>query len=512
MVDCNGSRSHVHANKIRKFHVRVDEVSYDSVLFYNNNNCECADDNDTDTLNCQCANVYERDDDFSKLCVLESSNDDVENQVVTEPPPRSKIDPSALSHQSPRQRDELLNVLDQFPECFSETPGLCNLVEHEIPVTEEFRLKRLKAYRVPKNLKAEVNSQINTLLSRGFIKPSKSPMPSPVVCVLKGKDGKGGVRLAVNYQYLNKYTVPDVLPLPDIAQVIQKVGAYRYISLFDATSGYHQCSIRPQDQWLSAFVCDDGLYEWTRIPFRMRSSGSTFVRAVKEIIEPVKEFTEAYVDDMAIDSNSWSQHLECVKQFLSEIRASGITLNVQKCTFAKSDVKFVGHLIGSGRRRADPEKVSTVYALRAAETKKQLRQILGFFSFFRDYIPQFAEVARPLTDLTAKHVPNRIPWGESQQLTLDKLKELLVNATINPLYIVNMCKPFTIHVDASDYAAGGTLTQTMENGTEKPIAFASCKFNATLEKLDNYRKGSQCSLGSTEVRALDLRENCDRIH
>jgi len=153
----------------------------------------------------------------------------------------------------------------------------------------EFRPKQLKAYRVPENLKAEVNSQINTLLNRGFIKPSKSPMASPVVCVCKGKDGKGGVRLAVNCQYLNKYTVPDVLPLPDVSQVIQKVGAYRYISLFDATSGYHQCPIRPQDQWLSAFVCDDGLYEWTSVLFGMRSSGCTFVRAVKEIIEPVKK-------------------------------------------------------------------------------------------------------------------------------------------------------------------------------------------------------------------------------
>lgn len=249
-----------------------------------------------------------------------------------------------------------------------------------------------------------------------------------------------------------------------------------------AASGYHQCPKRAQDQWLSAFVCNDGLYEWTRVPFEMRSSGCTFVRAVREIIEPIKEFTEAYVDDMAVGSNSWSQHIECIKRFLSEIRASGLTLNIRKCTFAKGEVKFVGHLIGSGRRRADPEKVATVYALRNAETKKQLRQILGFFSFFRDYIPHFAEIARPLTELTAKRVPNKIPWGESQQLALDKLKELLVEATINPLCIVDMSKPFNIHVDASDYAAGTILTQTMEGQTEKPVAFISCKFKSNSKE------------------------------
>jgi hypothetical protein len=203
------------------------------------------------------------------------------------------------------------------------------------------------------------------------------------------------------------------------------------------------------------------------------------VRAMMKSLETIRDFTESYVDDMAVYSNTWSQHLEDLKKYLSEIRASGITLNIKKMSLAKGEVKFLGHLIGSGQRRADPDKVATIYALKPAETKKQLRQILGFFSFFRDYIPGFSEVSRPLTDLTSKRVPNRIPWGTEQQCALDKLKELLVSATINPLSIINMKRPFAIHVDASDYAAGGILTQTMEDGSEKPVAFASIKFNTT---------------------------------
>jgi hypothetical protein len=60
-------------------------------------------------------------------------------------------------------------------------------------------------------------------------------MASPVVCVVKGEDKKGGVSLTVNHQYLNRSTVPDVLPLPERSQILQKVGSARYISLFDAT-------------------------------------------------------------------------------------------------------------------------------------------------------------------------------------------------------------------------------------------------------------------------------------
>jgi len=54
------------------------------------------------------------------------------------------------------------------------------------------------------------------------------------------------------------------------------------------------------------------------------------------------------------------------------------------------EVKFVGHIIGSGQRRADPNKVSAVKGMKTPETKKQIRQILGFFSYFRDYIANFA--------------------------------------------------------------------------------------------------------------------------
>jgi len=61
------------------------------------------------------------------------------------------------------------------------------------------------------------------------------------------------------------------------------------------------------------------------------------------------------------------------------------------------EVKFVGHIIGSGQRRADPDKISAMQDMTTPIDKKQVRQVLGFFSFFRDYIFNFAHVAEPLT-------------------------------------------------------------------------------------------------------------------
>jgi len=115
----------------------------------------------------------------------------------------------------------------------------------------------------------------------------------------------------------------------------------------------------------------------------MRSSGCTFVTALKQILQPIREFTQSYVDDMAVHSDNWRDHLSHVERFLSVIKESGFTLGLNKCQFGKNEIKFVGHIIGSGKRRADPSKIATVNAIKEPETKKQVRQMLGFLCFLR---------------------------------------------------------------------------------------------------------------------------------
>jgi len=100
------------------------------------------------------------------------------------------------------------------------------------------------------------------------------------VRVLKGKDGKKGVRLCCYYCYLNKYTLGDAYPTPDISDVIHRVGKASYISSWDARAGYWQLITRPEDRWLTAFVTDFGMFEWLRMPFGLKCASNNFMRAV----------------------------------------------------------------------------------------------------------------------------------------------------------------------------------------------------------------------------------------
>ena len=110
-------------------------------------------------------------------------------------------------------------------------------------------------------------------------------MASPIVCVAK-RDG--GLRLAVDYRYLNKYTIGDAYPMR---------------STFGAKSGYWQIPVAPEDQWLTAFVTHNGLYEWVRMPFGLKNAGATFVRAVRSVLRPIESYADSYIDDMAVGSS-----------------------------------------------------------------------------------------------------------------------------------------------------------------------------------------------------------------
>jgi hypothetical protein len=498
IVELDGARHNLHANHLRRYNVRVEQVVYDSTAFGGaiNNALDipptviAASRAKTQTFNVStCAIIHDEDTDFGAVQTIGPPSSD-------EGKPSQKIDRKELAHLTERQQTQLLDLLDRYPEVFRGEPGLCKLVEHEIPVTSDFVPKRLRAYRIPERLKPEVERQIQDLLRQGFIRRSTSPMASPLVCVLKGPGGRDGVRLAVDFRYLNKYSISDAFPVPDIQEVIQKIGNARYISTFDANSGYWQIKIKESDQWKSAFVCGDELYEWTRTAFGMRSSGNTFCRAVELVLKPIKSIAASFVDDMAVYTvnPAWETHLKHLDQFLQTIMEAGITLKLKKCHFALPEAKFCGQLVGSGTRRADPEKLKAIQDLQVPENKRHVRQILGFFSYFRENIPNFAEIAKPLTDLTAKGIPNRIPWGDPEQGAFDALKAALTRATTERLAIINMQKPFQLLVDASDHTVSGALTQVDDLGIERPIAFISQKLNETQRRWATVEKEAFAAL------------------
>jgi len=111
---------------------------------------------------------------------------------------------------------------------------------------------------------------------------------------------------------------------------------------------------------------------------------------------------------MGVGFNVWCEHLGHIREFLEVMRKAAFTLNLTKCEFAKSEVKFVGRVVGSGTHHPDPQRLEGLARIEPPRTKKELRKILGVFGYYREYIPHYSEIAQPMTDLTSSKVPNML--------------------------------------------------------------------------------------------------------
>jgi len=133
------------------------------------------------------------------------------------------------------------------------------------------------------------------------------------VCILK--EGNRAVRLAVDCRYVNLHTRNNAYPIPDLASIFQRVGRANFISVADCKAGYWQLPVAEEDRWLTAFICNGGLFQFARVPFGMKCSGSSFVRAIEQIMRTIREFVASFVDDLAVYSNKWRQHLTHLDRF-----------------------------------------------------------------------------------------------------------------------------------------------------------------------------------------------------
>ncbi|GFR20273.1 fatty acid synthase [Trichonephila clavata] len=139
---------------------------------------------------------------------------------------------------------------------------------------------------------------------------------------------------------------------------------------------------------------------------------------------------------------------------LQSIRDAGLTLNHKKCRFGQRSLKILGHLVDKNGIRPDPGKVEAVLEFPTPQTVTQVRSFLGICSYYRRFVHNFADIARPLHELLKQDV--KFVWKEHQSAFI-RLKSLLTRYPV-----LGFFKPEAktlIHTDASGYGIGAILVQ-----------------------------------------------------
>jgi transposase InsO family protein len=366
--------------------------------------------------------------------------------------------------------NQLINDFGElFPDDLSELPPTRD-IDHEIKIFDNVTPPSQQPFRMSQPELAELKRQLELLLDKGFIRPSKSPYAAPVLFAKK-KDGT--LRMCVDYRALNKITIKNKYPIPRIDEMLDQLNGAKIFSKLDLKSGYHQVRIKDDDIEKTAFRTRYGSFEFVVLPFGLTNVPPTFMRLMNSIFHKyIDEFVIIYLDDILIYSKNEDEHLHHIKLVLQLLQHNHLYVNKAKCEFGVSEIEFVGHIVTSHGVKVDDNKVIAIKNWPIPRNPTSVRSFLGAAGFYRRFIPNFSEVAAPLTDLTKDNY--KFEWTNRQHTSFITLKEALITAPVLRLPDFNLT--FIVVTDASMVAVGGVLMQDDSDG-ERPIAFESKKLN-----------------------------------
>nr|GFA39067.1 reverse transcriptase domain-containing protein [Tanacetum cinerariifolium] len=198
--------------------------------------------------------------------------------------------------------------------------------------------------------------------------------------------------------------------------------------------------IDPKDQEKTTFTCPYGTFAYKRMPFGLYNTLGTFQRCMMAIFHDMIEQTmEVFMDDFSVFGNSFSTCLTNLEKMLKRCEDTKLALNWEKSHFMVKEGIVLGHKISKKGIKVDKEKI---------------------------------EISRPMTHLLEKNSP--FIFSNECIQAFRTLKEKLTEAPI--LIAPNWDQPFELMCDASDYAVGAILGQSVEKHFQ-PIHYASKTMN-----------------------------------
>ena len=382
----------------------------------------------------------------------------------------SVADVTTGSNLTDEQRSEFMDLANQFSSLFTEAPGTTDLAQHHIKLTSDEPV-RSRPYPVPYSMRESLKKDIADMIKMGVIRESDSPYASPVV-VVKKKDNTN--RVCVDYPKLNKLTVIDPEPMPTAEHLFQKLSGDKFFSKIDLSKGYWQITIPEEDIPKTAFVTPDGSYEFVKMPFGMIKSAATLKRAMKKLIEDLDN-VDFYWDDILVHTRTWEEHIKALRELFARLLRAGMTIRPTKCIFGASCVDFLGHRLEQGVLGLHEENVEKI--------KNAPRH--GLAGYYRDFIPNFAAIVAPLSDLTRKGQPTRVEWGQEQEKAYQTTKFHLTNKPILPL--ADPGETCYLQTDALNAGIGAVLMQKHDKKLFS-VCYASKKLSSAERNYSTIEK------------------------
>ncbi|GFW03522.1 retrovirus-related Pol polyprotein from transposon 297 [Trichonephila clavipes] len=253
-----------------------------------------------------------------KTAFDKKSDDQIKKLPIVEKP--VKIDLSDTK-QPEGQKQKLQDLFNSFKGLFSDQPGLTDVLYHEIDKGDQGPVvsRRYCYDRVQQEI---IDYHIEKMLQ------------------------EEAYRLAIDYRKLDAITKHPRYPLPVIDDPITNIPHTDIMSTLYLKSGYFQLAISLKDIEKTTFITRNGTFAFLKMPFRLSGAAPNFQKAIGIILKPILgSFMMCYMDDITITSPSFNEHVDHLNQVFTLLRDAGLTLNKDKCHFARDKLKYLGLII-----------------------------------------------------------------------------------------------------------------------------------------------------------------------
>ena len=398
----------------------------------------------------------------------------------------------AAAIKSKQDMDKIVKFIKKFGGLFSENDGdfgETEVVQHDI-FTEKGEPVRHKCRPLNPEMENNLEKQLNTWLEQDIIEEANSPWSSRLLPVPK-KDGR--IRWCVDYRALNKVTVKDSFPLPNIEESLSRMSKCKVFSGMDGTGAYHVVKINSEHREKTAFSCHKGQFQFKRMPFGLCNAPSTYARLVSKVLEGLdRKFVANYLDDTCVFSKDLDDHIEQLEKVFRAHWDAGIKLAPAKCQFFREEIEFLGHVVSKDGIKTSPKNIEKILNWEV-KTLSDVHTFVGKCVYYSNYIPNFAKRIAPLQALLTKenlkHKKKEFILAAEEIAAVEDMKEALTNAPVLAYPDFTSKEPFILDTDWSHTpgSIGGVLSQ-VQDGQEKVIAYGAKKLKAS-EKNYSSNKG-----------------------
>ena len=347
--------------------------------------------------------------------------------------------------------------------------------DHAIDLIEGKESSFMFLYNLSQTELAELRRYIDDALTKDWIRHSVSLADASILFVSKKNDD---LRLCVNYRELNSITVKNRHSLPLIIETLDRLSDVKRFTALNLKNVYHRLRIKRSDEWKTAFRTRYDHFEYQIMSFELANAPTIFQVYINKVLRDlVDDICVIYLNDILIYSSESTQHWRHVKLILQRLRDFELYVNLKKCVFDTTQMKFLSFIVFIDEVSMNSEWMRTIEEWSRPRTYRELQMFLRFVNFYRRFVYRYSHIVASLTDLLKDSSQSKksesFEWPTEVEQAFRRLKQIFTSTPLLQHY--DSFKRIRIEIDVFIFGIAGIMTQSNEDEHWRSMAFWSRK-------------------------------------